>query len=183
MDLEEFRRNFPSPDSVPERLVQLLEFQNRSREWYSGYFQLTPWPFGYAAWFGGDRKAAEQFVVFGKDGDGSLYAFWLYPGRTLADAPVVFLGSEGTDCGVLAGNLDEFLGLLAVGAEELGFKASWGNVASPSDLTPRKMEFRDWLRRSFGITAPNDPMEVITAARRSHPEFETWLRNWQQNRD
>jgi hypothetical protein len=179
MEFEEFRRNFPSRDTVPERLVQLLEFQNRSRDWYSGDFELVSWPFGYAVWFAGDCKAAEQFAVFGKGGDGSLYAFWLLPGRTPTEAPVVFLGSEGTDCGVLAGNLDEFLGLLALGATDLGFKASWGSLVSPSVSTPHEMEFRDWLKRSFRITAPIDPMGVITAARKSHPEFETWLQKWQ----
>src|SRR5581483_1547798 len=119
MEVAEFQRNFPPGVPMPGALLALLAFQNRSREWYSGYFELVGWEYGEPAWFGGDRDAAEQFVVFGHCGDGSLYALWLYPGRTAADAPVVFLGSEGTDCGLLAGDLSEFLSLLAIGSREL----------------------------------------------------------------
>jgi hypothetical protein len=183
MNLKEFRRNFPPLEPVPHQLVQLLEFQNRSREWYSGYFELTPWRYGDSAWFVGDEADARQFVIFGRNPDGSLYSLWLHPGDKWTDAPVVFLGSEGTDCGVLSGNLNEFLGLLAVGSEELGFAASWGNVVTPDNPTPRLQEFRDWLQVSFGISAPPDPLGVITAARKSHPEFGEWLQNWQQQRD
>jgi hypothetical protein len=98
MDHAALRRNFPPGVAVSDRLRELLTFQNRSREWYAGYFELTEWEYGNAAWFGGDTDAANQFVVFGSGPDGSLYALWLYPARTVADAPVVFLGSEGTDC-------------------------------------------------------------------------------------
>jgi hypothetical protein len=180
MELAEFQRNFPPAVPVPERLQRLLEFQNRSHEWYSGYFELIGWQYGDAAWFGGDTAAAGQFVVFGHGPDGSLYAFWLYPGRTLSDAPVVFLGSEGTACGLLADNLDEFLELLATGAEELGFAVSAGDVSAPHSPAPRLSEFRRWLRESFGINAPPDPLTVVAAARSRHPDFGSWLAAWQQ---
>src|SRR5262249_28322889 len=152
-------RNLPPGVSVPDRLCKLLEFENRSRQWYTGYFVLTEWEYGNAAWFG-DPDAAKQFVVFGKGGDGSLYTLWLYAGRTVADAPVVFCGSEGTDCGLLADNLDEFLGLLAVGADELGFAVSLGEAFQPVNAAPRLEEFRTWLRDIFGIVPPTDPLAV-----------------------
>ena len=56
MDLASFRRNFPPGTPVPDRLRQLLEFQNRSRQWYSGHFELVEWDYGNAAWFGGDKR-------------------------------------------------------------------------------------------------------------------------------
>jgi hypothetical protein len=182
MDLATFRRNFPPGVAVPDRLRELLKFQNRSRQWYSGYFVLTDWEYGYAAWFAGDSDAARQFVVFGKGPDGSLYALWLYPGRTVADAPVAFLGSEGTDCGLLAGDLDEFLGLLAVGADALGFAVSWGGKFQPKSPAPRLEKFRAWLRDSFGIVPPRDPLAVVAGARGRHPDFAAWLRRWQKSR-
>ena len=180
MDLATFRRNFPPGVAVPDRLRELLTFQNRSRDWYAGYFELAEWEYGNAAWFAGDTDAAKQFVVFGHGPDGSLYALWLYPGQTVADAPVVFLGSEGTDCGLLAGDLDEFLGLLAVGADELGFAVSWGGALQPETPAPRLDEFRAWLRESFGILPPPDPMAVVVAARSRHPDFGAWLARWQE---
>ena len=43
IDLAAFQRNLPAGVAVPDCLRKLLEFQNRSREWYSGYFELTEW--------------------------------------------------------------------------------------------------------------------------------------------
>jgi hypothetical protein len=91
--------------------------------------------FGAAHWFG-DRKAAEQFIIFGHGPDGSLYGLWMYPSRTVENAPVVFLGFEGTHCDLIARDLNQFLSLLAVGADELGFEISWGKV-SEQILQPR----------------------------------------------
>jgi hypothetical protein len=178
MEIAEFRRNFPPAEAVPQCLIELLEFQNRSREWYSDHFELVPWPYGEAAWFGGDVDTAKQFVVFGHGPDGSLYALWHYRGRMLANAPVVFLGSEGTDCGLLADNIDAFLGLLAIGADELGFAAASGEVR-PSPKPARRLdEFRGWVQRSFGILPPKDPMVAVEAARLGHPDFASWLQTW-----
>jgi len=173
MDIAVYRRNFPPGVVVPDRLRQLLRFQNQSREWYAGHFALNEWQYGNAAWFGGDTDTARQFVVFGKGPDGSLYALWLYPGRTVADAPVVFLGSEG--CGLLADDLDAFLGLLAFGAGELGFAISWAGPLQPKSPAPRLGEFRAWLRDSFGLVPAADPLAVVAAARTRHPDFGAWL--------
>src|SRR4051812_42457925 len=133
MDLKTFQRNFPPGVPVPDCLRSLLEFENCSREWYSGHFELIEWEYGNPAWFGGDRVAAEPFVIFGHESDGSLYALWLYPSRTILDAPIVFLGSEGVDCGLIAGDLNEFLSLLALDIDELGFAVSWGEPFEPAE--------------------------------------------------
>jgi hypothetical protein len=178
MDQAYFRRNFPSDATVPDRLRRLLDFQNGSRDWYSGHFELCEWEYGNPAWFAGDQKAAAQFAVFGQGPDGSLYALWLYPGRTIADAPVVFLGSEGVDCGLLANNVDEFLGLLALGVDELGFAVSWGQELRADQPAPRLQEFRAWLRESFGISSPTEPLAQIALARTRHLHFDEWLSAW-----
>ncbi len=181
MDVATFQQNFPPGVAIPDRLLKLLDFENRRpaargsiMECYSGSFRITEWKYGYDAWFG-DQESARQFVVFGENADGSLYALWLYPGRTVADAPVVFLGSEGTDCGLLSTDIDEFLGLLAIGANELGFDVSWGEVREANKPAPRLAEFRLWLKQSFGILPSTDPMAVIASARGRHPDFGAWI--------
>jgi hypothetical protein len=181
MTEEEFLRNFPVGVSIPPVLRELLTFQNKELEWYSGYFRLDKWAFGAPHWFG-DRKAAEQFVVFGCGPDGSLYALWMYPSRTVENAPVVFLGSEGTDCGLIAGDLQQFLSLLAVGAGELGFEISWAEVSEQNPPAKRLQEFRDWLRTSFDITKSENPLSLVAAARAEHPDFAAWLANWRASR-
>jgi hypothetical protein len=182
MNLTTFQRNFPPGVRMPDRLRDLLEFQNRSSDGYSGSFALSAWDFGYPAWFDGDRAAAEQFVVFGQNADGSLYTLWLYKGRIVADAPIVFLGSEGADCGLLADGLDEFLALLVVGADELGFAVSWGGEFASRRPAPRLKEFRSWLWESYGIAPSPDPMAVVAAARSRHPNFDAWLAEWVEAR-
>jgi hypothetical protein len=178
MTEEEFQRNFPVGVSIPWPLRELLIFQNKERDWYSGYFELDKWPFGAAHWFR-DRKAAEQFIIFGHGPDGSLYGLWMYPSRTVENAPVVFLGSEGTNCGLIAGDLQQFLSLLAVGADELGFEISWGKVSEQNPPAKRLQEFRQWLRTSFDIAESENPLSLVAAARTEHPDFAAWLAEWQ----
>jgi len=97
----------------------------------------------------------------------------------MENAPVVFLGSEGTDSSVIASNL---LSLLALGADELGFEISWGKVQQAQPPAPRLGEFRDWLKSSFGIEQPLDPLAMVKECRMQHPSFEAWLTAWQASR-
>ena len=180
--LDELRANFPPDARPPVRLVELLAFQEASRDWYSGRFEMSAWSYGDAAWFDGDVEAAKQFAVFGNGPDGSLYALWLYPGRSVADAPVVFLGSEGVHCSVIATNLDDFLALLAASADELGFEAAWGEITAGELPVKRQSEFRTWLQERYGIAAPANPMQLVERARAEHPDLEGWIRQWQEKR-
>lgn len=178
MNEMEFQQNFPAGVQVPELLRQLLRFQNQSNDWYSGHFELVQWKFGDAVWLAGDREAAAQFIVIGSGPDGSLYALWLYPGRTVDNAPIVFFGSEGTDNGLLAGSLRDFLSLLAMGADELGFEVSWGKVRQAEPPAERLSAFRDWLNTSFAILAPPSPEAIVAAGRAAHPDFGAWIDDW-----
>lgn len=188
MTLDKFQRNFP-PESLPVRLVELLAFQEAVPDWYNGSFWLSGLEYVDAAYFCGDSEAAKQFVVFGIGPDGSLYALWLYPGRTLETAPVVFLGSDGSDCGVIAAGLDDFLALLAFGADELGRQVPSGEIVPSDELEPseepleRQREFQDWLQQQYGIQVPAEPLELVRRARSAHPDLDLWIREWQERRD
>ncbi|MER6981085.1 SMI1/KNR4 family protein, partial [Streptomyces carpinensis] len=66
-------------------------------------------------WTGNHELDGDAYRVFGQDGTGGLAAVWCArPGRPTAEQPVVFMGSEG-ECGVVAGNLSDFLWVLADG--------------------------------------------------------------------
>jgi hypothetical protein len=70
-------------------------------------------------WTGNHELDGDAFRVFGQDGSGGRAALWcVRPGRPLAEQPVVFLGSEG-ERGVVAGNLSDFLWVLADGVGPL----------------------------------------------------------------
>ena len=174
--VEEFRQNFPPNIEVPELLLRLLEYQNQVEDWYSGCFELANFEHkGLIAWFD-DEVAASQFIQFGHNADGSLYCFWLYDGRAIDSAPIVFLDSEGQDNAVLADNLEEFFALLAEGYDELGFphgRLEKSNIEA-------NLEFREWLQKEFAITPPVDAEKLIADAQVAHPSLEKWIENWQE---
>src|SRR5262245_26440492 len=116
MRIEDLRKNFPADVALPAALVRLLEYQNSVHHFYSGSFELDhQGAMSVLYWFDKDVQTASQFAIFGHGGDGSLYGYWLYNGRTIENAPIVFLGSEGVGNTLLANTFEEFLALLALG--------------------------------------------------------------------
>ena len=175
---DEFSQNFPPDAHIPLPLLKLLEYQNQVNDWYSGHFELTAYGRDDTiAWFDGDQEAAYQFVPFGTGPDGSSYCFWLNDGRDLEHAPVVFLGSEGVNNTVLANGVEEFLALLGVGYDELGF-ANWSE--GPEEEAENLRRFRAWLEKECGIRPPERGLEIISRAKAEHPDLDEWIKNWRQ---
>jgi hypothetical protein len=163
---------------IPEPLIKLHEYQHRVADWYSGHFEsISPDPNETIAWFDGDAETASQFIAIGKGGDGSLYAIWIYDGKSVEEAPFVFLGSECVGNTVLADGITDFLSLLAIGYDELGF-ADWS--VGVEEVSPILKEFRDWLKKEFGIAIPARGLEIIEAAKSRHPNLEEWVEKWQE---
>ena len=120
MDESEFRDNFSKGVRIPKLLLELLEFQNANDGFYSGGFELDDGGKKTAnAWFRGDAATASCFALFAHEADDSWFGFWLYDGRTLANAPIVCLGGEG-GAALLANSVEELLSLLAVGGDQFG---------------------------------------------------------------
>jgi hypothetical protein len=171
----DFQKNFPADTDIPYLLLRLLEYQNDVNDFYSGHFELTVEDAESAVmWFDGDIDAASQFVAFGQESDGSSYCYWLYDGRKLEQAPMVFLGSEGVNNTVLADNTRDFLSLLAVGYDELGFP--YRRIEETDNI----LRFRLWLEREFGIVPPEDADELIEKAKANHPDLDKWIEKWQE---
>ncbi|MEH6373213.1 SMI1/KNR4 family protein [Streptomyces sp. KLMMK] len=126
--------------------------------------ETTDW---FRAWTRNRELDGARFRVFGQDGSGGYAAFWLIrPGRTLADQPVVFLGSEG-ETGVVARDLGDFLWLLAGGfgpwEAATSYEPDW--LPRPNrDLTAIAERFAPGRRRSAAT--------VIELATQEFPEFD-----------
>lgn len=171
----EFQKNFPAGTNPPYLLLRLFDYQNEIDDFFSGHFEfVVEGADSVLTWFDGDKDAASQFVPFGQDSDGSSYCYWLYDGRKLEQAPIVFLGSEGVNNSVLADNTRDFLSLLAVGYDELGFP--FRQVEETDNL----LHFRSWLKREFNIMPPENGERLIEIARAKHPDIEKWMEEWQQ---
>jgi hypothetical protein len=170
-----FQKNFPADTDPPCLLLRLLEYQNEINDFFSGHFEFAAaGADSVLSWFDGDPDAASQFVPFGQDSDGSSYCYWLYGGRKVEEAPIVFLGSEGVNNTVLAENTRDFLYLLAVGYDELGFP--FRQIEETDNL----LHFRSWLEREFNIVPPEDGDKLIEKAKANHPDLEKWMEEWQR---
>jgi hypothetical protein len=174
MTAAEFQSNFPADTAVPEPLKKVLAYQNRAKNFYSGRFELTDGgPDTALAWFDKDAEAASHFILFGQV-DASPVGFWMYEGRTLKNAPIVLLGSEGGGA-VIADSLTKFLSLLAVGADEVG--SSLDDEEAPSEELAK---FRKWLKKQFRIEPAESVTEAVLDAEANHPSLSKWLGKWQQ---
>ncbi|MGW7278884.1 SMI1/KNR4 family protein [Streptomyces sp. NPDC054844] len=115
-------------------------------------------------WTGNPDLDGAAYRVFGQDGTGGLAAVWYgRPGRSLAEQPVVFMGSEG-ECGVVAGNLSDFLWVLADGTGPLEAVLYEEREARP-DPTLTALAERH-------ATTPRRPAaDTIAEARAAFPAF------------
>jgi len=175
--LEDLQKNFPLGVEIPLFLKKLLDYSNRVKRYYSGYFELLDCGANSLYyWFGKDEAAASQFAIFGHGGDGCMYGYWLYDNQTIETAPIIFLGSEGDQNKVLANDFKDFLASLAVGYEDLGYKFDRGEI----ELTEQLIHFRNWLETELGIKPVEDVEVSIEKAMQNHPSLENWLDDWEK---
>ncbi|MFI9235664.1 SMI1/KNR4 family protein [Streptomyces sp. NPDC053079] len=124
--------------------------------------EITHW---FRCWTGNHELDGDAYRVFGQDGSGGLAAIWrARPGRPLAEQPVVFMGSEG-ERGVVAGNLSDFLWVLADGFGPREAALHDEREARPGAVLTEIAERH--------ATTPRRPArEIITAARAEFPTFD-----------
>jgi hypothetical protein len=176
MIVEELQKIFPQNVPIPGILTQLANRCDETGEYLSCDFELAGSGNDDAlAWFSDDQEAASQFLIFGNDGMHSLYGYWLYDGKTIADAPIVYLNGEGADNTVLANNLEEFVALLTVGKECVGLYQSWDESQEPC---PGIEDFRNWASSQLNIAVPDDPRDLIERAKRRHPDLDKWVQDY-----
>ena len=167
----EFQSAFDS-HVMPDQLLALLEFQlEHPSEPYSGQFIVYYLPPDSNAW---SDETAPFLTAFGQhDGNGSLYAFWAYSGQPLSDSPIVYLDSEGVDNNLVAANFGDFLRLLALDIDVLGY--CYFGEHDDYFGTDLNSEYRKWLMDEFQMEAPNNPDVAVSSARSKHPDFNKWL--------
>lgn len=118
---------------------------------------------------------------------GSIYVLWRIDDRTdLATLPVAALGDEG-GIGVVARNLRELFQQLAcdrtlyVGDYSVGFGGKDDDDAEHEQYD-RHDEYLDWLSRHFGLTAPDEPYDLVRVAEKEFgAQFARWVaRFWDE---
>ncbi len=160
---------FPPTITFPEDLGALCDWQEANEDSSIGDFEVCPDDGDdIYCWF--DSHAADSRLArFGTGPDGALYCIWLQEdGRQ----PIVHLGSEGNDLRVLAGSMQEFMILLAIGygAFEVG-----NHSEPPSDPGIVDQEFRSWVEDRFSSEIPGTGIDISRRAASEFDDFESFV--------
>lgn len=176
MNINDFIKNFPSEKDIPEKLIKLFNYQESINSDYSGHFYLYDkyWELPTFPPFD-NKKLMSHFVFFGRDADGSIYSFWSHNNQPLSESPIVFISSEWVGNSALANSFDEFLVLLSLGIDELGYSVSSPDWFNNISNDPPTIAFRKWLRDELNINLSLNPLEIFESTKRNNPDFEMWL--------
>jgi hypothetical protein len=176
-DRKLFERSFPEGTKLPRELVEVFDEAEGRIGLVAGDFMIQSVLYSEAKdWFSGNEQAVARFCAFGRDGDESLYGYWLHEGATLETAPIGYLPAKKKKlpARVLASSLPDFLSLLAIGVERIGDVAGWRNW-KPADCAFLD-EHRRWLKKKK-LSAPKDPRAFVDEARARHPDLQAWVQS------
>ena len=172
MDADALASTFPSAIQLPEEIRALCEWTTTNGYPISGYFELREHDDAtLRCWFGSEA-AIGSLAQFGAGADGSLYCVWRSPDGS---EPIVHLGSEGDAIYVLAPTPIEFLRLLAIGYDEIGF----ADIASPPTEEDRQENvnpvFQSWVAETYGVTIPANGAQIVQPDADKHAELQSWI--------
>ncbi|WOO87202.1 hypothetical protein RZE82_08795 [Mollicutes bacterium LVI A0039] len=166
---------------MPEEFKLFCEWVNNNGYPISGYFELEPDDGKYIThWFGFD-DVNDRFGVFGADGSGALYAFWI---DDEGKQKIVHLGSEGDNLYIIADDFIKFLQLLAIGYNELAYAelsltiAEWNKAIDAKVGEGVNPKFQEWVESTFSVKESNRGSEIADF---SDSSFEEWVEQQLEN--
>jgi hypothetical protein len=166
---DSIRAGFPSTISFPNELGLLCEWLDRNDYPISGDFELRADDGEAIYWWFRSHAADNRLAQFGAGPDGSLYCIWLQDdGRQ----PIVHMGSEGNRLKVLAGDMKEFITLLAVGYGELGFEDVSVPPVENEGINP---VFQAWVEATFFVKIPKTGEQILRKATADFDNFEAFI--------
>jgi len=128
--------------------------------------------FDASSWFENAMEEYEKhtFIEFGKDGTGSGFCLWVYPGLQ-RKSPVVFWSSEG-EFYFVSDSLRDFIRQLCSG--KMFFDGDW---LEPTDEDKDEVDWLDLKRRAVDHMGEweESPEELKDKGRKNHPNFEEWV--------
>ena len=172
MNRDSLAASFPEGIELPSEFRVLCDWVSENGYPISGYFELREHDDEtIRLWFGSDA-AVGSLAQFGAGPDGSLYCLWRSCDGRL---PIVHMGSEGQDNFVLASTPTDFLRLLAIGYDEIGyadldappFVEDAGQTINPL--------FQQWVTETFDVSIPQSGSEITDPAQASHDDFQKWI--------
>jgi hypothetical protein len=168
------KAGFPEGFPFPAELQMLCDWADAHGFPISGYFRIhANEDKEDITFYMGFNNVNDRFGVFGKNADGSMIALW----RDDAEAiKIVHMGSEGNHLMILSHNFVDFLRLLAIGYDEIGFcdlsiPPRENEGYDPDVVNPR---FAEWVRTTFNVTIPATGDEIVNVYDKS---FDNWVQD------
>ncbi len=160
--------SFPLGIELPKELKKLCEWNEVNGYPISGGFELRQHDDKtIQCWFG-TAKPIGFLAQFGAGPDGSLYCIWKHNGDFL----IVHMGSEGQNNFVLASNPVDFLRLLAIGYDEIGFADLSLPPENEDEINP---SFQDWVSINFNVPIPKTGNEITGPLQGISDNFQSWI--------
>jgi hypothetical protein len=185
MPANKLAASFPKSIPCPEPLQKLYDYEKKlgKHQTISGFFETSLHDDqSIKLWFGNDGPVG-HLAEFGSTGGSGFFCVWLRPDGKM---PIVHMGSEGDHNTVLAENAEDFLRLLAVGYQDLGFD----NLSLPpspmEDQPPEEFNgpnpaFREWVLNNFGGTIPQTGVHIVSKAIANSDDFQAWIDEYLEN--
>jgi len=171
IDVESYIAFFGS-NTVPIELLDLLEFQNESQDFFSSTFEIAC-DDGQDSLntYSDDINFQRSFMIFAQaDCFGSSYAFWLQKkGVALGACPIVIFGGEG-GVQIVASDFRQLLQILSLDVEPM---VDWSSVSFFKDAddqpSGQHKAYVDWLSK-HNLSAISNADSIVNSAQFKYQE-------------
>ena len=163
------KAGFPATISFPEDLGLLCGWLEQNGYPISGDFELRADDGEAIYWWFRSHSADDRLAQFGAGPDGSLYCVWRQEDGREA---IVHMGSEGDELKVLAHDIREFITLLAIGYEEIGFDDLSLPPSASDSINPH---FQKWVEETFNAKIPTTGQAIVQRAAAEHDDFSVFV--------
>lgn len=182
MSIDLLQRDFTKFKHIPKNFQKAYDKADELGGLFVGDFTIAEFlRNSLLAWFKEKEDVANEFVIFGTDGNSGLYGYWTHEDTPLDKAPIVYLDDAGTQSTVLANSFEEFLALLGLGKEKIGRYGDW---PTQKKLVEDVEDYRSWLRDEMNIEPIVDEAAgraLVERARAAHPDLNKWIDEWMAN--
>ncbi len=179
VNVASIREIIPTGITMPAKLEKFLQWVSTQPNGSIGYVEfsgsrLTDY------WIENGSTLAPKYILFAHLGDGTDIGYWLYDGRTIENAPIVLIGSEG-ELDILANSLEEFLAGLINDSYSGRSELTAAKDEDDADWIDRRGELSAFLKTAFGFTVDkNVDYQKATQGKQPnlHPDFKKWMTDW-----
>lgn len=175
---ENICEGIPNDIQIPMELEKLCDWAEQNGYPISGYFEIRPDDGETMRYWLGSDDVSHRFGIFGAGSSGEIYAIWK---DDTGKQKIVHLGSEGDSLIILADDFVDFLRLLAIGYNDLGYDDLTKSLEELGqngyDMNGKNQKFTNWVEKEFVVKIPRTGNEIVDV---NNKEFESWIEEQQQ---